>query len=155
MVLSDKLGDLRVTGCDLLQDRLQHLRLLLNKLAELLEVRVISEKVKIRESLSCPSSCFCSCCSSSARARTSSTSRSLLVSGLCGGIKEVYWFITARCWCTACCGWGTLARYRGRLSLRGLLLDIVRDSLDLTNLLVRPSSEEPYSRGRRGERAYR
>lgn len=43
----NQLGKLRVTGADLLKDRLQHLRLSLDNLAKLLELRVISEEIQV------------------------------------------------------------------------------------------------------------
>lgn len=43
----NQLGKLRVTGPDLLKDRLQHLGLSLDDLAKLLELRVISEKIQV------------------------------------------------------------------------------------------------------------
>lgn len=43
----NQLGKLRVTGADLLKDRLQHLRLSLDNLAKLLELRVISQEIQV------------------------------------------------------------------------------------------------------------
>jgi hypothetical protein len=50
-VLSDHLGNLRVTSCDLLQDGLEHVGLLLDKLSELLEVGVAAQEVQVTQSL--------------------------------------------------------------------------------------------------------
>jgi hypothetical protein len=44
---SDQLSERRVTGAKLLQDWLEHLRLLLNDLSKLLELRVVAKEVKI------------------------------------------------------------------------------------------------------------
>jgi hypothetical protein len=41
-MLSDELGQLRISSTDLLQDRLEHLRVLLHDLSKLLELGVIS-----------------------------------------------------------------------------------------------------------------
>jgi hypothetical protein len=49
-MLSDKLGELWVSSTDLLQDGLQHLRVLLHDLSELLELRIISQEVKVSQS---------------------------------------------------------------------------------------------------------
>jgi hypothetical protein len=46
-MLADQLGELGVASANLLQDWLEHLWLLLDNLSQLLELRVISEKVEI------------------------------------------------------------------------------------------------------------
>lgn len=50
-VLGYQLGELGVACTKLLQDRLQHLRLLLDDLAKLLELGVVSQEVQVAESL--------------------------------------------------------------------------------------------------------
>lgn len=45
----DKLSQLGVASAELLQDRLQHLGLLLNNLSELLELSVVSEEVEVAQ----------------------------------------------------------------------------------------------------------
>ena len=44
LILSDELSELRIAVTNLLENRLQHLRLLLNELSQLLEVRVVTQK---------------------------------------------------------------------------------------------------------------
>ncbi len=46
-VLGDQLGKLRVASAQLLQDRLEHLGLLLDNLAELLELGVVPQEVEV------------------------------------------------------------------------------------------------------------
>ena len=53
-VLRDELRELRVARAELLQDGLEHLRLLLHHLAELLELRVIPEEVEVAETCGGP-----------------------------------------------------------------------------------------------------
>jgi hypothetical protein len=48
-VRGNQLRQLRVASAELLQDRLQHLRLLLNNLAELLKLGVVSEEVEVAQ----------------------------------------------------------------------------------------------------------
>lgn len=50
-VLPDQLGNLGVASGNLLQDRLQHLRLLLHELSELLEMGVGAQEVQVGESI--------------------------------------------------------------------------------------------------------
>jgi len=50
-VLRDQLGKLRVARTNLLEDGLQHLRLLLHDLAELLELGVVPKEIQIAETL--------------------------------------------------------------------------------------------------------
>lgn len=53
-VLRDELRELRVARAELLQNGLEHLRLLLHHLAELLELRVIPEEVEVAETCGGP-----------------------------------------------------------------------------------------------------
>jgi hypothetical protein len=46
-ILPDQCSKLWVPSADLLQDRFEHLRLLLHNLTQLLELRIISEEIKI------------------------------------------------------------------------------------------------------------
>ena len=46
-VLGDQLGELGVSGTQLLENGLKHLRLLLDNLAELLELGIISEEIQV------------------------------------------------------------------------------------------------------------
>jgi len=88
LVLRDELSQLRVARAELLQDRLQHLGLLLNDLAELLELGVRSEEVEVAETLLTSSGgggCHGCGCGISASAGTACTTPS----GLCGEIEEV------------------------------------------------------------------
>merc|ERR1712187_37653 len=48
-VLANELRDLRVTSSDLLKNGLEHLRLLLNKLAQLLKMRVVTKEIEVRK----------------------------------------------------------------------------------------------------------
>ena len=45
-VLGNHLGELRVASSNLLENGLEHLRLLLNDLAQLLELRVVAQEIK-------------------------------------------------------------------------------------------------------------
>lgn len=46
-IVSDHLGELRVAGAKLLKNRLEHLRLLLDDLAELLELSIVTQEVQV------------------------------------------------------------------------------------------------------------
>lgn len=131
LVLSNQLGELGVSGTELLQNRLQHLGLLLDNLAKLLELGVVSQEVEVTESLLVSSCCTgCggrhSCCRCGIRAstrRTTSTAATLL----CGEVEQVdvaVIVITARC---GSCSW-----LCGGLSSRGLrlLLKVLGDTLE-------------------------
>lgn len=48
-VRGNQLGQLRVAGTELLQDGLEHLRLLLHHLAQLLELGVVAEEVEVAQ----------------------------------------------------------------------------------------------------------
>lgn len=82
-VLGYQLGQLRVASSKLLQDRLQHLRLLLDNLAKLLELGVVSQEIQVTESL--PASSCRGNGGSSSRPSTASTSPARATSSLlCG-----------------------------------------------------------------------
>jgi hypothetical protein len=91
-MLTDQSSQLWVTSSNLLKDWLKHLRILLNDLAELLKLRVVSEEVEIAQS-STGSTCTCSCSSSS----TTSTASSLC--SLSSLLEKIYRLITTfSCW---------------------------------------------------------
>lgn len=52
MVLTDQLGELRVSGANLLKDRLKHLWLLLDKLTKLLEMWVVAQELQAAQAAS-------------------------------------------------------------------------------------------------------
>jgi hypothetical protein len=126
LILTNELCNLRVTSGNLLKDRFQHLRLLLDQLAELLKVRVIPQEVEVGQSFP-----------SSGSTRTSSTTCALSSTGLSSGFKQIDRLITTGRrgsrgstlsgrsgrgrGCGGCGGCGSL--------LLLLLLDVVRDSL--------------------------
>jgi hypothetical protein len=138
-ILGNELGQLRVARSELLQDRLQHLGLLLDNLAELLELWVVSQEVQVTESL--PASCCGGHSGSRSRSRSSTTSSSNAgTTGttsplLCGQVEKVHTVITASG------SWGggrgsgrSSGRGRGRGWLGGwrgmvLLLQVFWDSL--------------------------
>lgn len=74
--MTNELCDLRVTGRNLLKNGLEHLRLLLNELAQLLEMGVIPEEIEVRK-------CF------TASASTTGTRPSTFVTGLSGSFKQI------------------------------------------------------------------
>lgn len=86
-VLSYQLGKLRVASAKLLQDRLEHLGLLLDNLAKLLELGVVSQEVQVAESLSagsCGSDGGSSSRSSTGAGPTGTSPASTTSSLLCG-----------------------------------------------------------------------
>lgn len=76
-VCGDQLGKLGVASTELLQNRLEHLGLLLNDLTELLELSIVPKEVEVTESLSSGGTSSCSSASTGARA-TSATALALL-----------------------------------------------------------------------------
>lgn len=128
-MILDHLSKLRVPGANLLEDRLQHLRLSLDDLAELLELRIIAKKVEIAgASRSCGSPSrttkTCKACSGGTRfsATPSTTTSGSSTAGLgpLSCFEQIDWLISrvaARvCWCCR----GCLSRLR-RSSGGGLL----------------------------------
>lgn len=79
----DQLSKLRVASTKLLQNRLQHLWLLLNNLAKLLKLRIAAEKVEVTKTALCA-------LSSSNTPTRSSTSTRATSSLLCSQIEEVH-----------------------------------------------------------------
>lgn len=129
-VLSNELCNLRVASSDLLENGLEHLRLLLNKLAQLLEVAVVPQEVEIWESFTSAGTCTRSCTSTGARTPTVSCLRS--------GLEQVdrFTFATGSSgsrWCRWCGFAGGRGRGSGSsgssFSLALFLLDVVRNTL--------------------------
>jgi hypothetical protein len=121
-MLSDQLCQLWVTSADLLEDRLEHLGLLLHDLAELLELGVVAEEVEVAQSTT--GCCCCGSCSScSEEISCSSTSGCTASSSTgCGcGLEKIDGFFTTfttfRSKCSG--GWrcGLSTSRRGSLSL--------------------------------------
>lgn len=84
LILTDKLSELRVSGTELLKDRLKHLRLLLDDLSQLLELRVVTKEIEVSESglfllpgCGCGNRCGGSCVGASSRATLCSTTTML------------------------------------------------------------------------------
>ena len=75
--MTNELRDLRVTSRNLLKNRLEHLRLLLDELAQLLEMGVIPKEIEVRKGFTTGSS--------TSTGRTSTT----FVPGLGSGFKQV------------------------------------------------------------------
>jgi hypothetical protein len=93
-MLSDQLCQLWVASADLLKDWLEHLWLLLDDLAELLELGVITEEIKVAKSTSACSGCCCS--SGSEKISCSSTSGCTAASctSLSCGLEKIDWLLT-------------------------------------------------------------
>jgi transcription initiation factor IIE alpha subunit len=102
-ICSNQLGQLRIAGSELLENWLEHLRLLLNNLAELLELSIVSQKVEVTQ-IATLSSCCCSRCgsrlvpsTSSSATRTSTLSSKIeqihatLIRGTLGGSSGLSW----------------------------------------------------------------
>lgn len=129
-VLGNQLGQLWVASAELLQDRLQHLGLLLHNLAKLLELRVVSQEVQVAEPL--PASSRSGDGGGGSRASTGASTTGTGPAGttsslLCGQVEQVHTVITTSR--GRGCG-----RRRGRSRLGGwcgllLLLQVVWDSL--------------------------
>ena len=86
LVLTNKLGKLRVSCTDLLKDRLKHLGLLLYELSQLLKVRVVAQKFEIAQSFPRRSS----------RSSRSGTTSATTLSGLGSSFEEVNWLLRVR-----------------------------------------------------------
>ena len=136
-MLSDQLSQLWVSSANLLKDRLEHLRLLLDDLSELLELGIVSEEIKIAQSTSCGSS-TCPSPSSTKKIASSTASSSRTTSSASASLsccfKKIYRLITSfgatfssnirgsRCWGCSLSSWSGLSL---------LLLEILRDALVL------------------------
>jgi hypothetical protein len=120
LILTNELCNLRVTSGDLLKDGFQHLRLLLDQLAELLKMRVIPQEVEIGQSFP-----------SSGSTGTSSTTSALSSASLSSGFKQIHWLITTGRRGSTLTGRSGRGRGGGGCGslLLLLLLDVVRDSL--------------------------
>lgn len=137
-VLGYQLGELRVASAKLLQDRLQHLRLLLDNLAKLLELGVVSQEVQVAEPLpasSCGGDSGSGSRPSTGASPTGPSPTRATTSLLCGQVEKVHTVITTSG------GWGC-SRSGGRGRLGGwcgllLLLQIFWDSLGSRQLHVR------------------
>lgn len=102
-VLRNKLGQLGVTSTELLQDRLEHLGLLLDNLAELLELGIVAEEVEVTKTLAsarttccCRSGggCCCTCASTTASATGTDSTTTSLLRGEVEQVDTVVVFVT-------------------------------------------------------------
>lgn len=101
LVLADELRQLRVARANLLKDRLQHLRLLLHQLTQLLEVRVISQEVQIPQLAR-----FSTARSGSSPGPGTGASSSLPLAGarLSSSFKQIHRLVAADCRCGGASG---------------------------------------------------
>lgn len=122
----NQLCKLGVASAKLLQNRLEHLRLLLDNLAELLELRVMPEKIQVAQictTLSCTRS-------SSSRRATTATSSATTPTSLSGKIEEVYASIILSALLSGGGGRGGLRRSGcGSLASMLFLLNVLRNTL--------------------------
>lgn len=133
--MANELCNLGVTSCDLLEDGLKHLGLLLNKLAQLLEMGVAPKKFEIRE---CFSTCGSSTGTGTGTGSTSTTGGSArtptFITCLRSGFEQVDRFIFAtssggrRGGSRGFAGSGVLGS-GGSLGLLLFLLNVFRDTL--------------------------
>lgn len=116
-VLANELRDLRVTSGDLLKNGLEHLRLLLNKLTQLLEMRVVTKEIEVRK-------CF-------ATGTTTGTRPTCAITSLGCGFKQVDGLVFARGGSGG--GGGFTGRFLGgtggRSGLLLFLLNVLWDTL--------------------------
>lgn len=114
-ILGDQLGKLRIAGAELLQNRLEHLRLLLHYLAQLLKLRVMAEELEVPKALLLSRGNGGG--GSGGRARSRAASTAVASAALLGGeIEQVHIpFIATSC--------------RGLASRRGGLLEVGRNAL--------------------------
>lgn len=91
LVLTNQLGNLRVTRSDLLKDGLQHLGLLLDQLTELLEVGVVTEEIQAGKTFTRTRTRTRSSSSSTGTSTTSSTP--FLAAGLSCCLEQVDGFV--------------------------------------------------------------
>ena len=97
-MLTNQSSQLWVTSSNLLQDGLEHLRILLDDLSQLLELRVISEEIEVAKS--CAGGTACTCASSGSSKQVSSSTCSSTTTGttslssLGGLLEEVDGLIT-------------------------------------------------------------
>lgn len=122
-VLRDELGKLWVASAELCEDRLQHLRLLLDDLAQLLELGIVTQEIEVAQALLTAGG---SSCDGSSRIRLSTTRTSTGSRALSGSeVKEVDWTIVT----TGRWGGGSRGRSRGGLTSRGRLFNVVGNTL--------------------------
>ena len=120
-VLTNDGSNLGIPSSDLLQDGLKHVRLLLDQLTELLEVRVAAEELEAAKGFTTSSTCAGTC-----TCGTSTTGPTTLTTGLGSGFEKVERLLTTS---------GSGGTRRGGLFscflllLLLLLLDVIRDSL--------------------------
>lgn len=135
-MLTNQSSQLWVTSSNLLQDRLEHLRILLDDLSQLLELRVISEEIEVAKSSAGGASCACTSSSSSKQVSRSTysgtTTGTTSLSSLGSLLEEVDGLITtfsAWIWGGNCgsCGGGSSSGSSGGLSL--FLLEVLGDAL--------------------------
>lgn len=122
----NQLGQLGVSGTKLLQDGLEHLRLLLNNLAELLKLGVVPEEIQVTKitALACRGGCRCRC-RSAAAATSGRTTAALLGRQIEQVDASVVVTAMSRCRLRRCA-----ASRGGRgATLLLFLLDIVGDTL--------------------------
>lgn len=86
-VLSDDLGNLGVASRNLLQNGLEHVGLLLNELAKLLEVRVAAEEVQAGKGIAT---------SSGGSTASTSTAGTTTITGLGSCLEQVHRLLTTR-----------------------------------------------------------
>lgn len=115
--MANELRDLRVTSSDLLKNGLEHLRLLLNKLAQLLKMRVVTKEIEVRK-------CF-------ATGTTTGTRPACAITSLGCGFKQVDGLVFARRGSWG--GGGFTSRFLGGTGCRSglllLLLNVLGDTL--------------------------
>lgn len=135
LVLSNQLGNLRVTRSDLLKDRLQHLGLLLDQLTKLLKVGVVTEEIQAGKTFTRTRT------SSSPTGTSATSSTTFLAAGLSRCLEEVDGFVAAS---SGACG---TSRGRGLgggsggsgglllllLLLLLLFLDVLRNALHVVS----------------------
>lgn len=123
-VLADHLSELRVTSTELLQDRLQHLGLLLHKLTHLLELGIVAQEIEVSET---------SGLSTGTLRTTSTTTSTSAVAKLSSKIEEVNLVIVVTTGGSGRSGLGSgsrgSSRGGGRLTGGSLLLEVGGDSL--------------------------
>lgn len=96
---------LGVSGSDLLQDRLKHLRLQLYNLSQLLKLWVVTQEIQAIAAKRRTGSC------SSTGASSTTTTTSASLSSLCSGFKEIYRLVASSGSCggsrvSTGCRWG-------------------------------------------------
>lgn len=137
LVLGDELGELRVAGAELLQYRLEHLRLLLHDLAELLELRVLAEEVEVAEArlASLAGAGGCHGGGDVTVSSTPATASCTTASGLCGEVEQVDALVIVSADKVVVSG-RLCGGFLGRCASGLLLLDVLRDALGEGRMLA-------------------